>query len=511
MPIALVLVLISVVAAGASIGIWWLGRYEQSYRARLVELTHVQGEARELHAASFEALIETPRQQFGGGQTPRDSLTRVRQIIDDPARLTTDDSHARAVTEGQADYFATLDRLGQLLRNGKFTLARTVLEGDAEASYEALTASIEDADTAYHDAVSRAESVASGGSIAIIIVSAALISAMVIGLDRTRQRAAILHEESELLRASEARFRPLVQNSSDIIMVLGRDRRIDYQSPSVERVLGYAPNDLDGVPLAGLVHPDDLGPLLALLRPPGGEDSPGSIEARLARAGGDWCWCEIVASDRGDDPNVRGWVLNVRNVGERLELEEQIRYQAFHDTLTGLWSRTKFMELLEERRAMLGRSGGTLAVLFLDLDAFKPVNDTLGHAAGDELLVAVSRRLSASLPEARAIARLGGDEFVIMLDAERGGDAMQRFEAAAELVRHVLSQPVEVSGRQVSVGASIGIAVSGHAESADELVRAADLAMYAAKQAGGGCYRVHDALRGEVVLRLPRDDERAVA
>lgn len=508
MPIALVLVLISVVAAGASIGIWWLGQYEQSYRSRLVALTQVDAEVMAAHAASFEAVIETQRQP--GVQTPRDPLTRMQRAIDEPTRLTTEDRYARAVNQGQADYFVALERLGQLLRNGRLVPASIVLEGDAETAYAELAVSIEDASTSYHAAVSRAESIASGGSIAIIIASAALISAMVIGLDRTRQRAAILHEERELLRASEARFRPLVQNSSDIIMVLGRDRRIGYQSPSVERVLGYAPNDLDGVPLAGLVHPDDLGALLALLGPPAGEDSPGSIEARLAHARGDWCWCEIVASDRGDDPNVRGWVLNVRNVGERMELEEQIRYQAFHDTLTGLYSRSKFMELLEERRAALGRTGGTLAVLFLDLDAFKPVNDTLGHAAGDELLVAVGRRLTATLPDACAIARLGGDEFVIMLDAEPGAD-VQRFEAAADLVRHVLSQPVQVSGRQVCVGASIGIAVSGHAESADELIRAADLAMYAAKQAGGGCYRVHDAGQGDAVSRFPGGDVRAAA
>jgi PAS domain S-box-containing protein len=207
--------------------------------------------------------------------------------------------------------------------------------------------------------------------------------------------------EQEALRRSEARFRPLVQNSSDMITVIDRDTVVQYQSPASARVLGMAPAELAGAKLSGLVHADDLEATLLFFADAANRDSaPASVEARLRHGDGSWRFAEIVASNRLADEHVAGFVLNIRDVTERRELEEQLRRQAFHDPLTGLANRARFMDRLDHELARSSRDGRSAAVLFMDLDDFKSVNDALGHPAGDLLLVDVAARVSRACARA---------------------------------------------------------------------------------------------------------------
>jgi diguanylate cyclase (GGDEF)-like protein/PAS domain S-box-containing protein len=289
------------------------------------------------------------------------------------------------------------------------------------------------------------------------------------------------------LRASEERFRSLVQNSSDVISIVDADGGVRYHSESVRRVLGYDPAELvDGDPLS-LVHPDDrerVGRFVAeaALR-------PGVTAAetwRVRHRDGTWLHSETVAANLLEDPNVRGLVLNTRDVSDRKELEAQLVHQAFHDGLTGLANRTLFTERVEH--ALAGSAPGDLAVLFIDLDDFKHVNDSLGHAAGDQLLVAAARRLQGCLRPTDVAARLGGDEFAVLLD--RVTDA----EAAATVAGRVLDtlhQPFGLNGRTIPIKASLGVATGRPgADEADELLRNADVAMYAAKAGGKDRYEL---------------------
>jgi diguanylate cyclase (GGDEF)-like protein/PAS domain S-box-containing protein len=289
------------------------------------------------------------------------------------------------------------------------------------------------------------------------------------------------------LRASEERFRSLVQNSSDVISIVDADGGVRYHSESVRRVLGYDPAELiDGDPLS-LVHPDDRERVARFVAEAALRPGVTAAETwRVRHRDGAWLHSETVAANLLEDPNVRGLVLNTRDVSDRKELEAQLVHQAFHDGLTGLANRTLFAERVEHTLARTGH--GDLAVLFIDLDDFKHVNDSLGHAAGDQLLVAAARRLQGCLRPTDTAARLGGDEFAVLLERVTDADAAV---AVAGRVLDTLHQPFGLNGRTIPIKASLGVAVGRPGvDQAEELLRNADVAMYAAKAGGKDRYEL---------------------
>ncbi len=318
--------------------------------------------------------------------------------------------------------------------------------------------------------------------------------------------------EKAALEASEARFRSLVQNSSDMITVVDPEGVVRYQSPASARVLGWQPEEIVGVQSLDLIHPDDrervrLFSVEAMSR----DDGPAMVEARLKHADGTWRHAEVVASNRLADAQVAGFVLNIRDISDRHDLEEELRHQAFHDPLTGLANRARFMDRLEHELARSTRRGRTAAVLFLDLDDFKSVNDALGHPAGDELLVAAAERLSGCVRPGDTIARFGGDEFVVLLEEVTGTE--EAMEIAERLIES-LRPPFLLDGKEVFVRASIGVALSRRGlPRADELLRRADVAMYAAKARGKGRCEAYDPeMQASAIerLTLTGDLQRAV-
>ena len=311
-----------------------------------------------------------------------------------------------------------------------------------------------------------------------------------------QRRRARAREQSEALVAA------LIQNASDIITVLGPDGAIRYQSPSVERVLGHPLATLDQAFVSKLVHPDDRSALITALRDlrsrPAG--SIVTVKCRIRHADGAWRHLEIVGNNLLNDPNVEGLVLTARDVTERQALEDQLRHQAFHDSLTGLANRALFANRVEHALIRSARRGAPLAVLYLDLDDFKTINDTIGHADGDDLLVTVADRLRASLRMGDTAARLGGDEFAVLLD-----ELTDDTEAlvVAERILAALQPPFVLQGREVTTGASIGIAISDLGGSADDLLRNADVAMYMAKSQGKNrCVTFAPEMHRRIIERL---------
>ncbi len=304
-----------------------------------------------------------------------------------------------------------------------------------------------------------------------------------------------LHEEREraqaALRSSEERFRSLVQNVSDLITVINADTTIVYQSPSIQKVLGFDTQELTGTKLSNLLHPDDTARFLEFL-----EDTMKmpekvcAVEARLRDSEGTWRDVEISGSDHRQDPAIKGFIITTRDVSERKALEEQLRHQAFHDPLTNLANRARFTDRLEQALLRSARSGKPLAVLFMDVDNFKLINDSLGHSVGDQLLIEIGARLQSCLRKSSTCARLGGDEFAILLEDVRG------VEDAAEVAARItetLADPFTYSGRDLTVSASVGVAMSGERlTSADGLLRKADLAMYAAKGRGKAHFEIYE-------------------
>ncbi len=294
-------------------------------------------------------------------------------------------------------------------------------------------------------------------------------------------------DAEQALRRSEERFRSLVQNASDLITVVDADTTITYQSPSAHRVLGYAADELVGTKLGSLIHPEDVAKVITTLSEV--MSRSGSVvlgEARVRHADGSWRQIEFSCTDQCANAAIRGIVLNTRDVTERRLLEEQLRHQALHDPLTQLANRTRFTDRLEHALLRAARTEHKVAVLFMDLDNFKSVNDSLGHSAGDRLLTQVAERVQSCLRPTDTIARLGGDEFAILLE-----DVIDDEDATVvtDRIFEELQSSFELEGKELLVRASVGIAVSdagAHQAKAEALLRDADVAMYVAKSRGKG-------------------------
>jgi diguanylate cyclase (GGDEF)-like protein/PAS domain S-box-containing protein len=425
------------------------------------------------------------------------------------------------------------------------------------------------------------------------------------------------------LRDSAQRFRALVQHASDIIMVVASDGTVDYASPAFESTLGFSATGSVGMTARNLMADEDVSRFHAMIAGTVMGDATRRTELRLRHADGSWRWFESTFTNLFEDPSVRGWVANMRDITERKQSEaalweaqevfrhafdeagigmalvdpdgrllrsndamarllayesrddlvglsvidithpddreqtrdnlrhlkgddangyraekrflradggsvwialtvsmvrddhghpiysigqlediterkaigDRLAFEAAHDSMTGLSNRSTFTERVT---VALAANHGQVAVLFVDLDHFKIVNDGLGHAAGDELLVKVSQRLRAVMRPGDALARFGGDEFVVLCDRITGHKAAAKI---AERMLGTFTDPIIVAGHEVFVTASIGISLAESGDTADTLLRDADVAMYQAK---------HDG-RARVVLFEPEQHGSAVA
>jgi diguanylate cyclase (GGDEF)-like protein/PAS domain S-box-containing protein len=309
-------------------------------------------------------------------------------------------------------------------------------------------------------------------------------------------------------RQSEARFRSLVAHSSDLITVLDAQGTVTYQSPSVQRVLGYRVEEIEGREFAHLLSLSDRPRLAQILSGVGeayvgGGSETHIIECSLKHRDGTWLQFEVQYTDLLQDEHVRGIVLNGRDVSERKAFEDQLAHQAFHDPVTELANRALFADRVQHSIKRSSRGGPSIGVVFIDLDDFKTVNDSLGHAAGDTVLQEVARRLKDTVRPADTVARFGGDEFAVLLDEVR--DSAE----AASIAGHILSAleaNYDVGGKLVYPRASLGICLAGNgfgSADAEELLRNADVAMYMAKRERKGSYRVFEpAMHERVVERL---------
>ena len=293
------------------------------------------------------------------------------------------------------------------------------------------------------------------------------------------------------LQRSEERFRSLVRNASDGVVVIGPDGQIKYESPAVERILGRSSDAPAERPAMADIHPDDRASVERRYRDvAAASGSEAGFEFRARHADGSWRLLEAIAKNLLDDPAVGGVVVNFRDITERKGLEEQLRHQAFHDVLTGLANRSLFRDRLAHALARASRGALPTAVLYLDIDDFKAVNDRLGHGEGDRLLVMVGQRLVAATRAGDTVARLGGDEFAVIIEETEPTEA----SSAADRILQALAEPFDLGGRQTSVRASIGIAIHDvDGGDADELLRRADIAMYAAKSRGGDGHAMYEA------------------
>jgi diguanylate cyclase (GGDEF)-like protein/PAS domain S-box-containing protein len=329
-------------------------------------------------------------------------------------------------------------------------------------------------------------------------------------------------------RNSEAYFRTLVLNTADVILIVGDDGDIRYASPSAAALFLRA--DLVGTAMTDLVDPDSVVDVRRRMdRVRNGRADHHDRDWKVRRVGDRRALVEVSLRDLHEEPTVNGLVLTLRDVTESRRLEDELYQRATFDNLTGLPNREVFIMGAQDAIESAGRNGATVGVVVIELDDFKMVNNTMGHGAGDELLVAVGQRLAATMrsheaPRTdnagwlnRSVARLGGDEFAVLIRYTQDPAEVERMP---DQIMQVFDEPFTLRHGVVTAGASAGVATTDSGTTgvdipdAQELLRQADLAVYVAKDAGKGRWLRYEAsLHTAVVdrLKLRSDLERAVA
>jgi diguanylate cyclase (GGDEF)-like protein/PAS domain S-box-containing protein len=316
----------------------------------------------------------------------------------------------------------------------------------------------------------------------------------------------------EALTNSETRFRRAFEDSHLGMALSTVDANgtssILAANHALEAILRVPADQLVGHRLTEWIHPEHADKVIAgYTRALGRPERPFGIEIKMLRGDGEETWVELTGSLLRDyDGNVWQSITQVEDINERRKAQEQIEQYSFVDALTRLPNRLLALDRIRQALARSARSGRTVAVMYLDLDHFKVINDSLGHEAGDELLRVVGARLPGAVRPEDTVARIGGDEFIVCCDDLPAESSAAELEAVAiaERTRHMLERPVNVNGHDLSVTVSVGIAISGdQRRTAEELLRDADTALYRAKDKGRSRWEVFDdALRAEAVGRL---------
>jgi diguanylate cyclase (GGDEF)-like protein/PAS domain S-box-containing protein len=351
-----------------------------------------------------------------------------------------------------------------------------------------------------------------GGTVAGMTIVAFVMTLLVMVRQGTMLRDDARTRERRATEMVEARYASLIANASDVILIVGDDHAVRFASPAFERTFGRTAEDASGRSLFELWGGDDSALLRRFIAEVAATPSGavGPIELRLERGTRRYT-LEAVGSNLTRDPAVKGLALNLRDISERKALEERLREQAYRDPLTGLANRNLFRDRVGHAVTLARRGQRRVAVMFLDLDNFKNVNDTLGHDAGDRLLQAVANRLVRAMRTTDTVARLAGDEFAVLLE---GVDTVADLDRPAAALVEALAQPIVLGDSEMRVSSSIGVALWAPGAAADELLSNADIAMYQAKAAGKGRYVVFEPRMQEALLerlRLEAEIERALA
>lgn len=432
-------------------------------------------------------------------------------------RLQDSEAQFRAIFEQNTQYMSLLDTNGNLLdsNNAAEQMFKRLLGNDTPLDYAALQRSTEAHQL--HELIAYFKQALQGKS---VTYETSIFDAENNELDleirispifdnqqnvqmvlAAAQDLSALHRYSRELERSESRFRLLAEHMSDLVALHDSNGGLLYVSPSCEELLGYSPEWMIAHEPQALIHPNDLDRLLnheiARLM----EHSHITVPPyRIRCADGRYIWFETyVRMIRNEQGKTKQYVTTSRDISSRQAIEEELRLSAHYDGLTGLPNRLK---LLEELDAALQPDKNyehkQFSLLFIDLDRFKVINDSLGHSVGDDLLRAIAQRLQNCVDIHHTVARLGGDEFAILLL----GQDVDQAKYTARLILDVMSSPFNLKGREVYSGCSIGIAGSHERyHKAEDLLRDADLTMYQIKQRGGGGFTVFDQALHQAALR----------
>ena len=476
-----------------------------------------RGRADELTLTRLEAVAQREYAQLGGAVAAEtiteDMLADVRQsrVEFDAVLAAVDMSAKQDIANGAAAFRYAANAVYRMLSNGQSSLAADRVRAEAGPAVMHLLDEVAALSAKQADDARRLEEVSDIGSLLLLFVAGIIVWQLLRKADRARSVA----DRAAAEALNQQRFRALVQNSSDVITVIDSSSRVLFQTPSVEAVFGYKAADMVGSDITEIVHPDDLDRVTeTFLRVLEEGATFSRHECRVRHADGSYRYVETTVAAQLDDPLVAGWILNTRDITERKQLEDQLTHQAFHDSLTGLANRALFRNRIEHALNRQRRHRDPLAILLFDLDGFKTINDSLGHAFGDKMLAAVAERLGGLLRPSDTACRLGGDEFAVLVE-----DLAESCDVTivADRLLAGLRTPFVIDGKEVVTDASVGVALADlmveGSDTPDDLLRNADVAMYTAKSRGRGRYELfkpsmHKAMLDR--LDLEADLRRAV-
>ncbi len=489
------LVVLATLVAGIGIvggQVYSNGRYRE---ARLISDAGL--EVQVANTQAWTALSTIDSEHFALPPVPEGPaayLAQLSTVLDDLAVNQTElPSAARASV---ADFLSSTRQVASLIEQGRAADAYSI-QNELTPEVNGILARLDQFGDEHQSTAQQVSRFSIGTSIAFYAAIILMLTLFFRRRARVQQELARAIAEREVSATSEARFRSLIQNSSSIISVVDAQGLIAYQSVTVDK-LGFAPTDLLHAPFVGLVHPADQSLVSSAIEQAKAEERGAvTVECRLRKRDGGWLQVELVVQNLLHDPFVRGLVVTARDISERKVFEEQLSHQATHDALTALPNRLLFRDRLQHALESGAQVGLSHAVLFLDLDDFKTVNDSLGHLAGDEFLVIAAQRLRTDIRGHDTVARFGGDEFAILLENTSEQDA----EEVAKRIISTFAMPVELDGRAVKCGISAGIVfASRDDQTADDILRDADTAMYMAKARGKGRFELFTPMMREAVL-----------
>ncbi len=342
----------------------------------------------------------------------------------------------------------------------------------------------------YIDNARRAAAIADLATVVVFILAFLAVALAYWRYRVAQRRGEKMEAEQEILRRSEARFRPLVQSSADAIAVIDERNEFIYASPAIRNLTGLDPEEAVHRSVLDFLVSNERHAFEAFIsdvRNRANFSSATEVELVPGHLAKESRFVHVVCTNRLHDPDVRGLVLNIHDITERRVLENQLRHQAFYDSLTGLANRLRFMDRLDYALLRTRRSGREkVGVLYMDLDHFKYVNDERGHTIGDELLKQVGSRLMECIRPIDTAARLGGDEFAVLLEDAPSTDAAHHI---ADRVLAAIARPFVIEGHEIHITASLGLVTTDTSMSTEDVIRNADVAMYDAKESGRN--RVH--------------------
>ena len=340
-----------------------------------------------------------------------------------------------------------------------------------------------------------------------VLLFGATLALVLLAFARSTRLVTARNRQEDALERSTHFYAALAENSSDAVIVVDADGRILNDAPNLVNMLGLARATTIGMDAIGLLRPADQSIARSVLdhwRLTNGVVTDTEVQA--TQADGSDRWFGIRAANLSNDPAVGGVVINLRDISDRKRAEQELSHSAFHDSLTGLANRALFHDRLVHALERSVRSGLRVAVVYLDLDGFKTINDSQGHEAGDRVLREVATRLSGVTHTVDTVSRHGGDEFAILI--EESPRALDEAETVAGRVLQALTAPFLLDNQQVVLSASIGIAIGDSSCTASSMMRDADVAMYKAKTTGKSKWALYDpAMRTTALERLELDSD----